>query len=108
MSINLRDMITLPRRLLWPSRLPADTTLEEELAGEDLVEFVNLREEETGVRGTIYISTEIGGHGPRVKYYAGRAGKTQPSLWVSIASSPQEMASSLPERVTREMAPPAS
>jgi hypothetical protein len=35
---------------LW---LRPDTTLEQELADEHLVEFVNLREEETGIPGTI-------------------------------------------------------
>ena len=83
---KLREVIDLPRRLLSPLWLRPDTTLEQESAAEDLVEFVNLREEETGVPGTIYISTEIAGHIPRVKYYAGRAGKTQASVSVSIGS----------------------
>jgi len=102
---KLREVIDLPRRLLSPLWLRPDTTLEQDLADEDLVEFVNLREEETGIPGTIYILTEIGGHGPRVKYYAGRTGKTQASFSVSIGISPRLLASSLPGQITREMAP---
>jgi hypothetical protein len=97
---------TLSRRWLWPLWPPADTSIEDfSWVEEDLVEFINLREIDTGVPGTIYISTEIGGPGPRVKYYAGRAGKTQPSLSVSIAPAPRVLVSSLPEHITCEMAP---
>jgi hypothetical protein len=47
-------------------QIPADTLLAEELACEDVVEMTNLTTAQTGVPGTIFISTAMGGHGPRV------------------------------------------
>jgi hypothetical protein len=43
--------------------------LAEELARDDVVEMANLTTAQTGVPGTNFISTAIGGHGPRVKYF---------------------------------------
>ena len=50
-------------------QVPADTRLTEELAGDDVVEMANLTTAQTGVPGTIFISTAMGGHRPRVKYF---------------------------------------
>jgi hypothetical protein len=58
-------------------QIPADTLLAEELAREDVVEMANLTTAQTGVPGTIFISTAMGGHGPRVKYFL-QAGRSQP------------------------------
>jgi hypothetical protein len=49
-------------------QLPADTRLAEELAQDDVVEMANLTTAQTGVPGTIFISTAMSGHGPGVKY----------------------------------------
>jgi hypothetical protein len=49
--------------------IPADTRLAEELAADDVVEMANLTTAQTGVPGTTFISTAMGGHGPRVKYF---------------------------------------
>jgi hypothetical protein len=46
-----------------------DTLLAEELASDDVVEMANLTTAQTGVPGTIFISTAMGGHGPRVMYF---------------------------------------
>jgi hypothetical protein len=83
---------------------PADTLLADELAGDDVVEMANLTTAQTGVPGTIFISTAMGGHGPRVKYFL-QAGRSQPSFSVTIADAPVVAANSLPLRVVRQMSP---
>ena len=85
-------------------RFPADTRLAEELAVDDVVEMANLTSEQTGVPGTIFISTAMGSHGPRVKYFV-RPGRTQPSFSVSIGDTPTVVANSLPDRVVRHITP---
>lgn len=84
--------------------VPADPRLADELAGDEVVEMANLTSAQTGVPGTIFISTAMGQHGPRVKYFE-RPGKTQPSFSVSIGNPPAVVANSLPPRVMRQMAP---
>ena len=86
------------------TQLPADTPLAEELAAEELVEMANLTTAQTGVPGTIFISTVMGGHGPRVKYFI-QPGSNQPSFSVLIADPPRVVANSLPDRVLRQRAP---
>jgi hypothetical protein len=82
----------------------ADTLLADELAGENVVEMANLTTAQTGVAGTIFISTAMGAHGPRVKY-SERPGRSQPSFSVTISDSPTVVANSLPDRVMRQMSP---
>ncbi|HEV2098810.1 MAG TPA: hypothetical protein VGR45_07770 [Stellaceae bacterium] len=84
--------------------MPADTLLADELAREDMVEMANLTSAQTGITGTIFISTAMGAHGPRVKYFV-QPGRTQPSFSVSIADSPQVVANSLPDRTLRQISP---
>jgi hypothetical protein len=83
---------------------PADMPLADELAHDDLVEMANLTSAQTGVPGTIFISTAMGPHGPCVKYFI-QPGRTQPSFSVSIADPPVIVANSLPARIVRQMAP---
>ncbi|MGH7047125.1 MAG: hypothetical protein ACREE2_12140 [Stellaceae bacterium] len=83
---------------------PADPLLAEELAREDVVEMANLTGAQTGVPGTIFISTAMGAHGPRVKYFV-QPGRTQPSFSVSISDAPVVVANSLPARTVRQIAP---
>jgi hypothetical protein len=85
-------------------QLPADTRLAEELAQEDVVEMANLTSAQTGVPGTIFISTAMGGHGPRVKYFL-HPGRSQPSFSVAVADVPTVVANSLPVRVVRQLSP---
>jgi hypothetical protein len=85
-------------------QLPADTPLDEELATDDVVEMANLTTAQTGVTGTIFISTSMGGHGPRIKYFL-QPGRSQPSFSVTISDAPAVVASSLPVRVVRQMSP---
>ncbi len=84
--------------------IPADSSLEEELAREEMVEMANLTSAQTGVPGTIFISTAMGAHGPRVKYFA-QPGRTQPSFSVSIGDAPAVVANSLPSRTVRQVSP---
>jgi hypothetical protein len=84
-----------------------EPTLREELAAvgdDDVVEMTNLQEDVTGVPGVIFISTAMGSHGPRVKYFI-QAGRDQPSFSVSIANEPKLMANSLPQRDLNRAAP---
>jgi len=85
-------------------RIPADTFLAEELAHEDTVEMANLTSAQTGIIGTIFISTAMGAHGPRVKYFM-QPGRTQPSFSVSVVDAPAVVANSLPARTVRQLSP---
>jgi hypothetical protein len=86
-------------------QIPADTLLAEELASDDVVEMANLTTAQTGVPGTIFIPTAMGGHGPRVKYFL-QPGRSQPSFSVTISDAPTVAANSLAVRVVRQMSPP--
>jgi hypothetical protein len=65
----------------------------------ELLEMANLPTQKTGVDGVIYISTAPGGHGPRVKWYAGRPARNVPFLSVSIERQPRAFNHHLPKRV---------
>ena len=91
---------------VWTDR---ESTLDEELTalGEDEVcEMANLPPDWTGVLATIFISTAMGGHGPRVKVYL-KPGRKQPSASISIGPQPRVLASSLDERDLNRVAPKA-
>lgn len=83
-------------------QVPADPALAEELAREELVEMANLTSAQTGIAGTIFVSTAMGAHGPRVKYFL-QPGRTQPSFSVSISDAPAVVANSLPVRTVRQI-----
>ena len=89
----------------YRTKIPTDISLADELACEDVVEMANLTSAQTGVPGTIFISTAMGAHGPRVKYFL-KPGRTQPSFSVSIADPPTVVANSLSPRIVRQMSPP--
>ncbi|WP_395650096.1 hypothetical protein [Brevundimonas sp.] len=91
---------------VWIDREP---TLDEELRAlgeEDIVEMANLPPDWTGVLATIFISTALGQHGPRVKLYP-KTGRNQPSASISIGPNPRVLASSLDERDLNRIAPKA-
>ncbi len=85
-------------------QVPADRLLAEELVDDEVVEMANLTIAQTGVPGTIFISTAMGGHEPRVKYFL-QPGRSQPSFSVSIEDNLTVLANSLPIRVLRQMSP---
>lgn len=64
-------------------RLPADEFIED-----TLIEMANLTERDTNVPGTIFVSTALGAHGPRVKWYPGTPGRQLPCLIASIGPEP--------------------
>jgi hypothetical protein len=84
-------------------QVPADTPLADELANDDVIEMANLTAAQTGVPGTVFISTAMRGHGPGVKYFL-QPGRTQPSFSVAISVTPS-VANSLPVRVVRQRSP---
>ncbi|KQW86584.1 hypothetical protein [Brevundimonas sp. Root1279] len=91
---------------VWTDREP---TLDEELrvlGEEDVFEMANLPPEWTGVLATIFISTALGQHGPRIKLYL-KPGRHQPSASISIGPNPRVLASSLDERDLARIAPKA-
>lgn len=78
---------------VWTDREP---TLDEEIGAlddEDVFEMANLGDKETGIPGVVMISTVMGKHGPRVKYFI-KPGRHQPSFSVAIASEPRVVAKS--------------
>ncbi|MDZ4362493.1 hypothetical protein [Brevundimonas sp.] len=91
---------------VWTDREP---TLDEELRAlgeEDIVEMANLPPDWTGVLATIFISTALGQHGPRIKVYL-KPGRHQPSASISIGPHPRVLASSLDPRDLKRIAPKA-
>ncbi len=91
---------------VWTDREP---TLDEEISAleeEDVFEMANLPPDWTGVLATIFISTALGRHGPRVKLYL-KTGRHQPSASISIGPNPRVLASSLDERDLKRIAPKA-
>jgi hypothetical protein len=103
-------MTSTTKKVLTGVRLPSlplELTLQQEIRslGEDgLMEFMNLTSQQTGIDGILFVSTAMGQHGPRVKYFV-KAGKDQPSFSVSISAEPQVLDTSLPDRVTGRVAP---
>jgi hypothetical protein len=88
----------------YREKIPSDVPLVHELECDEVVEMANLTSGQTGVAGTIFISTAMGAHGPRVKYFL-QPGRTQPSFSVSIGDAPAVVANSLPVRAVRQMSP---
>jgi hypothetical protein len=89
---------------VWADREP---TLDEEiglLGDEDVFEMANLSEDQTGVPGVVFISTAMGSHGPRVKFFL-KPGRNQPSFSVAIAAEPRVVGNSLPERDLARFSP---
>ena len=77
----------------------------DDLAEDTLLEMANLDEEDTHVPGTIFISTALGSHGPRVKWYPGSPGRTLPCLILSIGPEPRVRDDFLPSPVSRPAIP---
>lgn len=82
---------------VWTDREP---TLDEEigaLGDEDIFDMANLVESQTGVPGIITITTVMGKHGPRVRYFL-KPGRHQPSFSVAVATTPRVVANTLDDR----------
>lgn len=61
--------------------------------------------QDTNVPGTIFVSTALGSHGPRVKWYPGRAGHALPCLIVSIGADPKVREDTVRPPASRAAAP---
>jgi hypothetical protein len=86
---------------------PTEPTLDQEisvLGEDDLLEFMNLTERQTGIGGIVFVSTMLGSHGPRVKFFL-KPGRHAQSFSVSIEEHPRVLANSLSERAMRSAAP---
>ena len=86
----------------WTDREP---TLDEEigaLGDEDIFDMANLVEAQTGIPGIVTITTVMGRHGPRVKYFL-KPGRHGPSFSVAVAATPRVVANSLDERDLHRM-----
>jgi hypothetical protein len=75
--------------------LPAPGPAEAE-PPDELVEMANLPRKDTGVDGTIYISTMQGPHGPRVKWYPERPARDAPCLTLTLEAVPRAINHGLP------------
>lgn len=71
-------------------------------AADDLVEMVNLPTRYTGLAGTVFISTAVGSHGPRVKWFPGRAGRDLPCLVITLEAPPRAVNEGLTAPVARD------
>jgi hypothetical protein len=69
---------------------------------DDLVEMVNLPTRYTGLAGTVFISTAMGPHGPRVKWFPGKPGRDLPCLVVTLETPPRALNEGLAGPVARE------
>lgn len=69
---------------------------------DDLVEMVNLPTRYTGLAGTVFISTAMGSHGPRVKWFPGKPGRELPCLVVTLETPPRALNEGLSAPEARE------
>lgn len=84
--------------------IPLDNTVAQELPLNDdiIVEMANLTKNQTGINGIVFISTSMGNHGPRIKYFI-TAGKNQKSFSMTISEHPKIVANSLPANVVAKV-----
>ena len=78
----------------------------DETSSNEFHDVVNLPEQETGVVGTISISTLVWCALPAVRWFPDRASDPLPHLIVSISEHPQIVNLGVPVDVTRRMTPP--
>lgn len=95
-------MCRMPSQL---AREPSEHTPPDDLADDDLLEMANLDEQDTHVPGSIFVSTALGSHGPRIKWYPGSPGRALPCLIMSIGPDPEVRADFLPRPVSRPVLP---
>ena len=92
-------------RQLSPAARRGPEQIPDDFAEDRLLEMANLDEEDTHAPGMIFISTRLGSHGPRVKWYPGAPSRTAPCLIVSIGPEPKVRDDFLPSQVSRPAAP---
>lgn len=72
---------------------------------DELFDMVNLPRKDTGVEGTIYISTAQGQHGPRIKWFPQRPSREAPCLTVTLDAEPRVLNHGLQARVAAAATP---
>lgn len=63
---------------------------------DEMVDVMNLSSRWTGVAGTIFISTRMAAHGPRIKWWPGRPERDGPCLVVTLEDPPRAINLGLP------------
>jgi hypothetical protein len=63
---------------------------------EEMFDVVNLTAAESGVVGTLFVSTMQGAHGPRVKWFPERASRDGACLIVTLEDTPRVINQGLP------------
>jgi hypothetical protein len=84
-----------------PLRDAASEKVAYDPARDEMVEIVNLSQKRTGVGGTIFISTRMAAHGPRIKWWPGRPERDGPCLVVTLEDPPRVINMDLPARIAR-------
>jgi hypothetical protein len=74
-------------------------------AEDELFDVVNLPRADTGVDGTIYLSTMQGQHGPRIKWFPGRPSRDGACLTVTLEATPRILNHGLPQRDVAAVSP---
>ncbi|QYU70482.1 hypothetical protein J4558_10350 [Leptolyngbya sp. 15MV] len=69
---------------------------------DEMFDMVNLSTRRTGVSGTIFISTRRASHGPRIKWFPGKAEWEAPCLIVTLETPPRAINQGLQSRIARE------
>ncbi|PWS36271.1 hypothetical protein DFH01_13905 [Falsiroseomonas bella] len=70
-------------------------------ARDEMVEIVNLSQKRTGVPGTIFISTRMAAHGPRIKWWPGSPERNGPCPVVTLGDPPRTINMGLPPAAAR-------
>lgn len=68
---------------------------------DEMVEVVNLSGRDTGAEGTIFISTRMAAHGPRIKWFPLRPERDAPCLVVTLEDPPRAINLGLAQPVAR-------
>jgi hypothetical protein len=70
-------------------------------ARDEMVDSLNLSQKRTGVDGTIFISTRMAAHDPRIKWWPGRPDRVGPCLVVTLEDTPRALNLGLTPRDAR-------
>jgi len=72
---------------------------------DELFDMVNLPRKDTGVDGTIHVSTAQGQHGPQVKWFPGRPAREAACLTLTLEPEPRVINHGLPDQVAAAASP---
>jgi hypothetical protein len=89
--------MSLARHVVAPALPPID---------EEMVEVVNLSARDSGIPGTIFVSTQLGAHGPRIKWFPGRPSREGACLIVTLEEPPRAINQGLAAIEARRAEPP--